>query len=437
MAEARKIIILGSGFGGLYAALEFEKVLQTRSDLDVVLVNRDNYFLFTPMLHEIAASDLDITHIVNPVRKLLKRVRFFNGDVDSINVEGKEVVVSHGLDVPHSHTLPFDDLIISLGSETNFFNLPGVEERALTMKSLGDAIYLRNRMIEHMEEADFECCKDIREALLTFVVAGGGFSGVETVAAMHDFLLEALPSYPNLRPEHVKLILVNSGEYVLPELGEKLGRYTQKKLSERGMEVITGAKVKECSGDSITLTNGRVFSSRTLVWTAGTRPNPLLDKLPCPREKGKLVVDEFFRSPGWDGVWALGDCALVPDIKRGGFHPPTAQHAIREGKVLAQNVLATMAGTPLKPFTFTTIGQLAAIGKRTGVARVLGINFSGFFAWWLWRSVYLGKLPRFEKKVRVALDWALDVVFSKDIVKFMSARGSGAGFGAAPRGGKQ
>jgi NADH:ubiquinone reductase (H+-translocating) len=417
----KRIVILGGGFGGLYAALRLEKTLARDPDVEILLVNRENFFLFTPMLHEVAASDLDLTHIVNPVRKLLKRVQFFDGDVDRIDLPGRKVVVSHGAE-HHSHEVAYDHLVIGLGSITNFFNLPGLEERALTMKSLGDAIFLRNKLISTLEEADFECCAADRQALLTFVVAGGGFAGVETIASLNDFVREALRFYPNLREEFLRVVLVHPGPVILPELGEKLGAYAQEKLAARKVEIKVNTKVTGVSERGVELSDSSTILSKTLVWTAGTTPNPLLETLSCPKERGRLLVNEFLEVPDWPGVWALGDCALVPDRHTGKFCPPTAQHALREGKVLAENLIATMRGGQKKVFAFKAIGQLAAIGRRTGVANIMGVNFSGFLAWWLWRTIYLSKLPRFEKKVRVALDWTLDLLFSKDLVQFVTLR---------------
>lgn len=415
-----KILILGGGFGGLYAALELERRLSREPGVEVTLVNRDNFFLFTPMLHEVAASDLDMTHIVNPVRKLLRRVQFFDGDVEGIDLEKRIVRVSHGIGEPHPHHLEYDHLVISLGSVTNFYNLPGLEERALTMKSLGDAIALRNRMIQHMEEADFECCPAARSSLLTFVVAGGGFAGVETIASMNDFLREAMKFYPHLREEMLRLVLVHAGPVILPELDPSLGVYAQRKLARRGVDVRVATSVRAVSDDGVELSDGTKIAAGTVVWTAGTAPNPMLETLPCKKERGRLIVDEYLKVPDWPSVWALGDCAQVPDSRTGGFCPPTAQHALREGKVVANNVLAAVRGGRMKSFSFSTIGQLASLGRRTGVANILGMNFSGFVAWWLWRTIYLSKLPRLEKKLRVALDWSLDLIFSKDLVKFMT-----------------
>lgn len=427
-----KIVILGGGFGGLTTAIRLEKTLARRGEAEVTLVNRDNFFLFTPMLHEVAASDLDLTHIVNPIRKLLRRVRFFHGEVERIDLKSRRVLVSHGGGGHHHHELPFDHLVLALGSVTNYYGLPGLAERALTMKSLGDAIYLRNRLIASLEQADFECCAGVREPLLTVVVAGGGFAGVETVAAVNDFLHEAVRFYPRLTRREIRMVLVDPGELILPELGPDLGAYAQRKLAERGVEVRTGVRVTGYDERGVTLGDGTVIPAHTLVWTAGTSAHPLLRTLPCPTDRGRVRVDSDLSVPGFPGVWAIGDCASIPDPRTGKTQPPTAQHAIREGEVLAHNLGAAISGGDRRTFRFPGLGQLAAIGRRTGVARILGVNFSGFFAWWLWRTIYLAKLPRAEKKLRVMLDWTLDLVFSKDLVQFMTFRTSGVSHAEEP-----
>lgn len=416
-----QILILGSGFGGLYTALNLDKGLAKSDDVEITMVNRENFFLFTPMLHEVAASDLDITHIVSPVRKLLRRVKVFNGDVESIDLARKIVHVSHGNE-HHHHELPYDHLVLGLGSITNFYGNKGLEENALTMKTLGDAIFLRNHLISNLEEADFECCPKVREPLVNFIVAGGGFAGVETIAGINDFLREALKFYPHLTEDMIRVILVHAGNAILPELSEKLGKYAEEKLKMRGVEIFLDTKVAEVNGNEVVLSNGERIITNTMIWTAGTAPNPLLDTLPCEKDRGRLCANEFMEVNGFPGVWALGDCASIVDPKSGKTYPPTAQHALRQGKVLAHNIQAAIRGGRRKPFVFETIGQLAALGRRTGVAQIFGYNFSGFVAWWLWRTIYLMKLPRFEKKLRVALDWTLDLIFSKDPVQFLTLR---------------
>src|SRR6266446_1705009 len=417
-AAKKRIVILRGGFGGVYAALHLEKLLARAPEVEICLVSRDNFFLFTPMLHEIAASDLEITNIVNPLRKLLRRVKVFVGEVERIDLPNKRVVISHGLHNydNHSHRLEYDHLVLALGSITNLFDLPGFAELALAMKSLPDAIQLRARIIRSLEEANSECSLGDRQSLLTFVVAGGGFAGVETVAALNDFVRAALPFYPNLCEDMPRILLVHSGPVILPELGESLGRYTQKVLARRGVEIRLNTRVESMTDDNVSLAHHVPIPCRTLVWTAGIVPSPIISSLPCAKERGRIVVNQFLRVPDRPDVWAVGDCAFVPGIRNPGkSHPPTAQHAIREGKVVAQNITAAFLGRPLRSFSFKTIGLLASIGRRTGVARIFGLNFSGFFAWWIWRTIYLSKLPGLDKKVRVVFDWTLDLLFPKDV----------------------
>jgi NADH dehydrogenase len=419
MATKHRIAIVGGGFGGVYTALELEKRLANDPNVEITLISHDNFFLFTPMLHEVAASDLDLATIVNPIRKLLRKVNFIAGEIQSIDLDSRKLTVLHGLD-RHQHTHEFDQVLLSLGCTTNFFGLPGLEENSITMKSLEDAVNLRNRLIAILEEADTECGEAIRQPLLTIITAGGGFAGVETLASINDFLRGALRFYRNIKESDIRLVLVHPGDVILPELGPKLGAYAQKKLQERGIEILTHTRVASYDGRLATLTNGMEVPSRTLIWTAGTTPHALLKMLPCKNDKGRLVVNAKLEVESRPGVWALGDNEIVPDLTTGKFCPPTAQHAIRQARTAAKNIIAHMRGSEKKEFRFKTIGQLASIGHRCGVARVFGMNFSGFLAWWMWRSIYLSKLPRFEKKLRVALDWTLDLLFSKDLVQFVN-----------------
>jgi NADH:ubiquinone reductase (H+-translocating) len=410
---ASRVLILGGGFGGTYAAIELERALRARADISITLVTHDNYFLFTPMLHEVAASDLEMNTIINPLRKMLRRVKTFTGNIETINLERRCVAVTHGFD-HHAHELSYDHLIIALGSSNNFFGLPGLQDAALTIKTLDDAIELRNRIITHLEEASSECAAGQRQPLLTFVVVGAGFAGVETLGGINDFVREAICFYPNLTPEFVRTILISSHEFILPELGKKLGAYAQRKLAARGVEIIARTRVTAVRDGMVELSDGQKILASTLIWAAGNAPNPLVATLSIAKNSGRILVDEYLAATGFPGVWALGDCASIPDRKQGGFHPLTAQHAIREARCAARNVAADIVGGSKRPFRFSTLGRLAAIGRRTGVANVFGLNFSGFFAWWLWRTIYLFKLPRLEKKMRVALDWTLDLCFAKD-----------------------
>jgi NADH:quinone reductase (non-electrogenic) len=253
------------------------------------------------------------------------------------------------------------------------------------------------------------------------VVAGGGFAGVETIGSINDFFKAALPYYPRISSEMLKVILVHPGGFILPELG----RYASRKLAERGVEIRANTRIKAVTPSAVELSDGSQIAACALVWTAGTCPPPLLHELDLPKERQRLRVNQTLEVDDHPNIWALGDCAMIPD-QHGGFQPPTAQHASREGKVLAHNIVARSRGEKLTSFRFNTLGLLASIGRRTGVARVFGVNFSGFPAWWLWRTIYLLKLPRIEKKVRVAMDWTLDLFFSRHFVQYLHNRPSGA-----------
>ena len=419
MKSKSKVLILGGGFAGVETARQLEKMLSP-DEAELQLVSRDNFVLFTPMLHEIAASDLDITTIVNPVRKMTRRTHFMQADIQTIDLNSRGVTVAHGMD-RHIHRLDFDHLVIAMGAVPNFYGMKDIEARAMTMKSLEDAIKLRNRMIAHLEEADPDCSADSRPSLLTMVVVGGGFAGVETVAGIRDFLESALKSYSNLRTSMLRIILVHSGPHLLPELGERLGRYAESKLRARGIEVLTEQRVTTATAKGITLKNGNFIPTSFVVWTAGNAASPQIAALAFANQSGRLETNLMLQVASAPDVWALGDCAMVPDGK-GGFHPPTAQHALRQARTVATNITRTIRGGPLQPFSFKTIGQLAAIGRRTGVAQIMGHRFSGFPAWWMWRTIYLLKLPRFEKRLHVALNWTLDLLFAKDTVQYVSFR---------------
>jgi NADH dehydrogenase len=420
-ATRRRVVIVGGGFGGLYAARRLQRTLAGQPDLAVVLISRENYLLFTPMLHEVAAGDLDPADIVNPVRRMARRVRLIQAEVTGIDLQARVVRYDVG-GLRQPRELSFDYLLLALGSETNYFGMNDVEAGAVTMKTLGDAALLRNRTVALLEEAAQEPDETQRRRLMTFVVAGGGFAGVETVGAMNDFLRGTLKYYPELHPRQLRVVLVNPGKVVLPELGERLGRYAQEKLRRRGVEVRSETRVAGYEDGAVRVTPGDPIGAMTLVWTAGVKPAATLGPLPVEKVNGRVKVNEFLEVPGHEGVaWAVGDCAAVPD-GGGGLHPPTAQHAIREAVTAARNIEAAIKGGARRPFRFTTIGQLASIGHRAGVAQVLGMRFSGFVAWWLWRSVYLSKLPGISKKARVAIKWSLDLLFPREIEQLVTLR---------------
>jgi NADH dehydrogenase len=416
-----KILILGAGFGGLYAALRLDRTLAKREDCEVTLVDRSNFTLFTPMLHEVAASDLDPSDIVNPIRKMLRNVLFYEAAVQSIDLHAKQVVIQFGLN-DHHRTLGYDHIVLSLGSSTRFFD-EQTRQHAVEMKTLSDAMFLRNRMIGLLESATVEEDSAVRRRLLSFVVAGGGFAGVETIGAMNDFLRDAIKSYPRLDRNLLRITLVHPGKVVLPEFSPSLGAYTTERLREAGIDVRLNTKVKRYNGEVVEIDPGEPITAATLLWTAGVAPSPLIQGLPLKQEKGRIVVNGCMQSEEMPGVWAVGDAAAIPDP----FHdnkpyPATAQNAMRQGKVLAKNIEAVVLGEgrQQKPFKYRILGQLAAIGQRRGAANILGVNFSGFIAWFLWRSAYLSKLPRLEKKLRVAFGWTIDLFFSRDLVQLIT-----------------
>lgn len=416
-----RIVIAGGGFAGLYAAIHFEKRLARRADVEVTLISRENFILFTPMLHEIAAGDLLPSDIVNPLRRILRHVKFVEAEVREVEVNARKIRCVHGIgDVDLE--LEYDHLLLALGSETNFFDNQGARDWAVTMKNVMDATLLRNRMVALLEEAALEKNETTRSELLTFVTAGGGFAGAETTGAVNDFLRETARFYPSLGQKMIRVVVIHPGPYLLPELGEELGRYAERKLIERKVEVIKGVKVASYDGSIVKLNDGRSIPAATLIWTAGVKPSPVIASLSVAKEKGRVRVNENLAVPGATGLWAVGDCAAVPDLRSGQFYPPTAQHGLREGIVAAKNIERTLLGQPLKAFRFQTLGLLAAIGHHTGVAMVFGVKFSGFVAWWLWRSIYLMKLPRLAKKLRVVIAWTLDLFFGRDITQIVTLR---------------
>ena len=421
-SKKTKVVIAGGGFAGLYAAKYLNKRLKRRTDIEVTLISRENFILFTPMLHEVAAGDLSPGDIVNPQRRILRHVNVVQAEVNSIDLSARKVRCVAGVEDMELE-FEFDHLLLTIGSETNFFGLQGVPDWAVTMKTLSDAALLRNMMVALLEQASLQKDEAARKELLTFVTAGGGFAGIETTGAVNDFVRETVKFYPALREETIRVVVVHPGKFILPELGEELGRYAEKKLSQRKVEILKGVRVAGYDGSVVKLTDGTSIPAATLIWTAGVKPSAAIESLDCKKERGRLLVDEYLAVPGVNGLWAAGDCAAVPTgYETGNFWPPTAQHGLREAIRAAKNIEATIDGRPLKPFVFTTLGQLATIGRRTGVAMVFGFKFSGLVAWAMWRSIYLMKLPGLAKKVRVMMDWTLDLLFGRDIEQMITLR---------------
>jgi NADH dehydrogenase len=418
--KTTRIIIAGGGFAGLYAAKHLDGTLARRRDIEVTLISRENFILFTPMLHEVAAGDLSPSDIVNPLRRILRHVKVVQAEIQAIELPTKKIRCVGGLGNEELE-FEFDHLLVALGAETNFFDIPGVRDWAVTMKNLADAALLRNRMVALLEDASLSKDDATRRELLTFVIAGGGFSGAETTGAINDFLRETARFYPTIKPELIRTVLVHADYHLLPELGEELGRYAEHKLRNRKVEVINGARVTSYDGSLVELSNGTSIPAATLIWTAGAKPSAVIEGLTCSKQRGRLLVDEYLAVTGIPGLWAVGDCAAVPDGS-GSFYPPTAQHGMREAIAAAKNIARVIVGEPVKPFRYKTIGMLASIGHHSGVAMLFGVKFSGFLAWWMWRSVYLAKLPRLAKKLRVMMDWTLDLFFGRDIEQTITVR---------------
>lgn len=437
-ARAPHIVILGGGFAGVGAARELARLLDKKEAGRITLVDRHNYQLFTPMLTEVAGGQIEPGHTVSSIRRLSPRVDFVQGRVDHIAVEGRRVTVTTGdpeEGLPGAQrVLEADQLVIALGSVTNFHHLPGIQEHALTIKSVADAAAIRNRALALLEVASAEPDWARRRAMLTFVVGGGGFSGVETMAALNDLVRDVATRYPGLRDNPIRTVLIHPGERLLPELGARLSRYAQRHLEQRGVEVLLGTKIAGAGPDYVELEGDRRIDAHLLVWAAGVMPSPVIGALDCPRGKhGGIAVEPTMAMSGRPGVWALGDCAEVPRPGGKGGYAPTAQNASREGPHVARNIVATMRGERPKPFVYTPIGELAIVGRRTGVASLYGHQFSGPLAWAMWRLIYLVKVPLLGKRVRIGLDWLLDLAFGREIVALPIGRSADAA--ARPTGG--
>jgi NADH dehydrogenase len=430
-APKKSIVILGGGFAGMKVAECLEQELQKDPSVAITLVSENNAQLFTPMLAEVAGSSLEPSHISTPLRTTLHRTEFVRGRVTGVNLETRKISLDTGMASTESceSELGYDHLVFALGAVSNYLGLSNVERLAFDFKSLIDAIRIRNHVIEMFERADRERDRAARKPMLTFVVAGGGFAGVELAGALNDFARGILADYPNLQREDVRVVLVHSRDRILPELSESLGWYAQQRMEIRGVEFRLNTRLTDARKGVVMLSDGEI-AAETLVWTAGTAPNPLTKSLPLEKDKrGALIVVEDLSVPGYAGVWALGDCAAVSDAKTGKPCPPTAQFALREATTLAKNIRASLAGRSTRGFHFDSLGALCVVGHQTACAELTvpfarnkAMRFSGLLAWFLWRSIYLGKLPGLERKIRVLVDWTVELFFPKDIVQTIDLR---------------
>jgi NADH dehydrogenase len=411
-----RILILGGGFAGLATARALEKMLAP-DEAEVTLVSRENFSLFTPMLPEVGSGNLETRHVVTPVRAQLRRTTFVLGDVKSVDLEHKTVDVEHVI-ARAPRRLAYDHVIFALGSVNSTFGLPGISESSIPYKTLEDADRLRNHIIAMLEIAAVTTDLEERRRQLRFVFVGGGFTGVEAAGEMADFFRSSLHFYPTIDPNDVEVYLVEGGKKLLPELQAGMGEYSAKALSRRGIRVMTDSMVEGADESGLKIKNGPKLETRTIVWSAGVKPSPVVAALPIGTGRGgSIVVDSDFSVPGFPGVWALGDCASMTAAD-GSKVPATAQHAIREGPVLAKNVVATLRGKPMHPFRYRSFGMMASLGARRGVAGLLGkYLITGFPAWMLWRSYYLFRLPGLDRQARVAFDWTLGLIFPRDIAE--------------------
>src|SRR5213592_2340424 len=419
-----RILILGGGFGGVYTALTLEKLLKREirdRRVELGLISRDNYIVFQPMLPEGITGSIGLLDTITPIRRLCPSTNLYTRAVDKIDLDKKRVSAAAGFG-SRQCALEYDHLVIALGNVTSFAGQPGLAEHALPFKYLGDALALRNRIIHTLEEADIERDPAVRQALLTFVVAGGGFSGVEAVAELNDFVRTAARAFRNVMPEEIRVILLHAQGLILPELPKSLAELAQRLLVKRGVEIRLNTRLHGATAGAALLAGGERIPTRTLVSTVPSAPNPLVAELQAKKEKGRIVVNQHLEVPDHPGVWAVGDCAWVVDAKSGEPCPPTAQHATRQAKCAAENIAAAIRGGAKRDFSFKALGKMGSLGHHSAVAEVFGMKLSGFLAWWLWRTIYLMKLPGLDRKIRVATDWTLDLILPPDIVQLTTEK---------------
>lgn len=415
---AVRVLILGGGFAGIATARTLEKKLRP-GEAELTLVSRENFSLFTPMLPEIGSGTLETRHVVTPVRAQLRRTSFVLGDVRHIDLAAKMVVVEHTL-AGFTQNLAYDHLVIALGSVTSTFGLPGIAERSIPYKTLEDADRVRNHVIAMLELADVTSDPLERKRLLTFVFVGGGFTGVEAAGEMADFFRSTTRFYPTIAAGAIDVYLVEGGKKLLPDLQAGMGEYSAQALARRGVRVLVDTFVAGADARGLELEDGTTIPTATIVWSAGVKPSPVVAALSIGTGRGgSVAVARDLSVPNYPGVWAIGDCAAIPDPdQRGSNYPATAQHAIREGPVLGANIVAQLRGLPTRKFRYRSMGMMASIGARRGVAGLRGkLLITGFPAWLLWRTYYLARLPGRDRQLRVAFDWTLGLFFPRDIAE--------------------
>jgi len=426
MSDKKRIVILGGGFGGAYTAMYLQSYLKKSEDFEITLINRENYFVFQPMLAEVVGGSLDLLDTINPLRKLLPKTKLYVREIDEIDLEKKKVVLSpkftHKLEDIH-----FDQLVIALGNVTDFRGMSGLHEHALPFKNLADALTIRNQVIDVIEAASCEEDHDLRRQLLTFVVGGGGFSGTEVVAEVNDFVRKMAKQYEEIDPNDIHVVLAHSKDRLMEkELSPSLGEYAGKLLKRRGVDIRFNVHLVAATPEEAILDSGERIPSKTIISTVPSSPNPLIEGLPLKTEKGKIIADAMMQAEGRTDVWCLGDCAAIPNLEGKGICPPTAQFAIRQAKVLAKNIVASIRKLPKKEFRFKALGMMGALGHHSAVAELFGkFKFSGLFAWMLWRMIYWMKLPGVDRKLKVALSWVLDTMVPIEPVQIKTAPSQG------------
>ena len=408
-----EVVILGGGFAGLACARRLEKLWGKDTAKRVLLVSAENYFVYHPFLSEVIGAGIEPRHVMNPIRLALRCCMVQRAEVTTIDLQHRRVEF-HANEGIRPKPVEAEHLVIALGSSTNLRAIPGMMEHGLFLKTLADALGIREHIIKRLEEADLEPNPDIRRSLLHFVVVGGGYSGVETAGEILDLLQDARRFYPAFDPSELRVTLVHSGPHLLPELGENLGRFAQQSLESRGMTVLLNQRASSVSAGYIRLSDGARLESHNPICTIGNAPNPVLTELSAEYAKGWLITDDFLRLKGYTHVWGIGDGAANPD-GYGNQCPPTAQFAIQLGRHAAENIAVSSSGHTLRPFRHKTLGQMATIGHHKGVCSIFGFQFSGFLAWWLTRTIHLLKLPGLDRKLRVMVDWTFELFFPPDL----------------------
>ena len=416
MLARQRIVIIGGGFGGAYCAQELEKRLRPGHGADILLINPTNYFIFTPLLMEAGTGSLEPRHAVVSLRSFIKSSSFKMGRLTTLDIAHQQIEVqlsSSELKL----TVPYDHLVLALGSVTNLPDVPGLIEYGYEMKSLSDAVALRDRAIHMLELAEAAGDPELSRRLLHFVVVGGNFSGVEVAGELHEYLQTASKVYPSLHPADCQVTLLERGDAILDPLGPELGSYAARKMQKRGIDIRFGETATSIEPERVILQSGEILDTDTVIWCAGVAPQSCLKHADLPSDnRGYILTERNLKVRGHDNVWAIGDCAVNHD-PHGRAYPATAQHAVAQGKHLARNLAAVLQGAEPTDCNIMNRGSLAALGCRTGVARMFGIKISGFLAWWLWRTVYLLKMPGWWRRLRVALDWTLDLFTRRDVVQ--------------------